>query len=1696
MNVIKKAVFFSTVAFAGIGAIAAVRTDTRDFAIATGVERIGSANGSGLTEWATTAIEDGWTTLVSGGQSVNVLVLNGPSVVGGRLSQSETWGASRVVVVRDDVVVPSGMTLTLDAGCVVKFTEGARIAVENGGAVVSKGAFLTDLSDDSVGGDTNFDGESVASGERWWLEDGAVAALSTVRFINGAETLPTRTYTAGRAYGSLPVPTNANAKFGGWWTGRDGSGVKVTDQSVVASGSTTLYAYWIAWSLAIEPQTANVAAVANSGVFSVTANDAWNVSCDASWISIAVNGSQISYSVGENANTAARTATIRVQSANGMKRDFTVNQSGMAQLGTVTIEPPDGTTFIGMSRRVAISGAESGAEIRYTIDGSEPTVTSKLYAKSFNIFDTTVVKAKAFMSGKLASETVSSRIVRLQTLAEALDVPLWTVTTSGDAQWFVDEADGRSGGSCARSGEIGPLQSSTMESTINGPGTLTFWWGVDCEDDEDYDNWDYLVFSVDGVEVARIDGYTGWTQVSAKVRGEGNHTLTWTYVKDDWDDEGLEIQDCGWVDSVSWTAFAGDSEVPVAWLESLGVVSAEMSAADAADLDVDGDGLTMAEEYIAGTDPNDPDSVFRVMLAVVGGKPVVTGVPNLLGERKYTIYGKKQASDADWQVVKDGKEGEFNIFRASVSMPEGGDEVFSVNEVGWNYSVTLDANGGTVSGQSSVSAEVRIGKYTNQAAANRAVARTGYTLVGWYDAKSGGNMVFDARGFAVNGKYWDGAYSPSVSSALWKHVGNVTAYARWVESPPYRVVTFDANGGVIGNLSYACAVVEQGKYTSQAGASVMNATRSGHTLIGWYDAKSGGNMVFDAQGYAVNGTYWNGTYSPKVSSATWKYAGNVTAYAQWVQNNSTVTLDANGGTVSGQTTVSFSVEYGKYTNQAGANRSVSRSGYTLRGWYDAKSGGNMVFDARGYAVNGVYWNGAYSPSVSSATWKGVGNVTVYAQWVATPPYSVVTFDANGGAISNVSQSCSVTEQGKYTSQAGAAAMNAARAGYTLVGWYDAKSGGNMLFDAHGYAVNGVYWNGTYSPKVSSATWKGSGNVVAYARWAQNKSTVTLDANGGTVSGAATVSFTVEYGKYTSQAGANRTVSRSGYTLVGWYDAKSGGSMVFDARGYAVNGKYWNGAYSPSVSSAAWKGAGNLTAYARWVATPSHRVVTFDANGGAISNATASCVVVEQGKYTSQAGASGMNVSRTGYTLVGWYDTNAASGGEMVFDARGFAVNGKYWNGAYSPSVSSATWKYAGNVTAYARWVATPPYSVVTFDANGGAISNASYNCVVVEHGKYTNQAGASGTKATRLGYTLVGWYDAKTGGNMVFNAQGYAVNGTYWNGSYSPKVSSALWKYAGSVTAYARWTANKYTVTLDANGGTVSGSATVSFQVEYGKYTSQAGANRTVSRSGYTLRGWYDAKSGGNMVFDARGYAVNGKYWNGAYSPSVSSATWKGTGNVTVYAQWVATPPYRVVTFDANGGVLGNATCNCVVEQGKYTSQAGASAMNATRTGYTLVGWYDAKTGGNMVFNAQGYAVNGTYWNGSYVPSKSSATWKYAGSVTAYARWVSASGNIRMAAPSGDMEDGFGYGDMFEVEAPPFFQGEYEGVFADDGGRFMLTLDEGLETAYFVTWTEDGGVACECEAAVVGDVLILTTETGAVYHLVWDEDGLVATRIE
>ena len=85
-------------------------------------------------------------------------------------------------------------------------------------------------------------------------------------------------------------------------------------------------------------------------------------------------------------------------------------------------------------------------------------------------------------------------------------------------------------------------------------------------------------------------------QYTVKVKGEGAHTVRWTFSRDDMDDY-IEYDNLAWVDQVTWTSVVGDAEGPKAWLDSLGVVGTDGSTEAAAMSDTDGDGFMVVETY-------------------------------------------------------------------------------------------------------------------------------------------------------------------------------------------------------------------------------------------------------------------------------------------------------------------------------------------------------------------------------------------------------------------------------------------------------------------------------------------------------------------------------------------------------------------------------------------------------------------------------------------------------------------------------------------------------------------------------------------------------------------------------------------------------------------------------------------------------------------------------------------------------------------------------------------------------------------------------------------------------------------------------------------------------------------------------------------------------------------------------------------
>ena len=105
-----------------------------------------------------------------------------------------------------------------------------------------------------------------------------------------------------------------------------------------------------------------------------------------------------------------------------------------AQLPAPTFSPA-ATTFATDTLSVTLACATAGATIRYTTDGSDPTSSSTVYSAPITISGTTTIKAKAFKSDYIESETASATY----TAAEKAAAPTST-STAGYRTTVVDLA--------------------------------------------------------------------------------------------------------------------------------------------------------------------------------------------------------------------------------------------------------------------------------------------------------------------------------------------------------------------------------------------------------------------------------------------------------------------------------------------------------------------------------------------------------------------------------------------------------------------------------------------------------------------------------------------------------------------------------------------------------------------------------------------------------------------------------------------------------------------------------------------------------------------------------------------------------------------------------------------------------------------------------------------------------------------------------------------------------------------------------------------------------------------------------------------------------------------------------------------------------------------------------------------------------
>jgi len=117
-------------------------------------------------------------------------------------------------------------------------------------------------------------------------------------------------------------------------------------------------------------------------------------------------------------------------------------------------------------------------------------------------------------------------------------------SSESENPWYIDESVESV---AARSGAIPDNGITSLTTTLQGQGTLSFRWKVSSEK-----SWDKLYFSVDGWKSSctNISGTVGWIYYTTNITVSGSHAVEWRYNKDSSRSSG---SDCGWVDDVIWT---------------------------------------------------------------------------------------------------------------------------------------------------------------------------------------------------------------------------------------------------------------------------------------------------------------------------------------------------------------------------------------------------------------------------------------------------------------------------------------------------------------------------------------------------------------------------------------------------------------------------------------------------------------------------------------------------------------------------------------------------------------------------------------------------------------------------------------------------------------------------------------------------------------------------------------------------------------------------------------------------------------------------------------------------------------------------------------------------------------------------------------------------------------------------------------
>lgn len=232
-------------------------------------------------------------------------------------------------------------------------------------------------------------------------------------------------------------------------------------------------------------------------------------------------------------------------------------------------------------------------------------------------------------------------------------------------------------------------------------------------------------------------------------------------------------------------------------------------------------------------------------------------------------------------------------------------------------------------------------------------------------------------------------------------------------------------------------------------------------------------------------------------------------------------------------------------------------------------------------------------------------------------------------------------------------------------------------------------------------------------------------------------------------------------------------------------------------------------------------------------------------------------TRKGYTFTGWSEKNK------------------------SYSTLNDSMRIYCNMTAVANWRINK-YSI-SYNYNGGTKIGEKDN-----PSSYTIASSIVLATPGRTGYKFEGWYTDKNYKNRITRISGRT----------------------GNLKLYAKWSAQKYQVVFNANGGSrVNGSLKVSYNSVFGQLPSS-------KRKDYTFEGWFTKTKGGTKVTPKTKVTI--------------------TRNITLYAQWKPVN-YKISYYSNVKGMTNNNRNSYNITTNNFT------LTNPTLEGYTFAGWYADK---------------------------------------------------------------------------------------------------------------------------------------------------------